>query len=76
MLAIECLRMGLVSETVGKEMLCHTDPGYHRMDGSEVSATTQTAVHAGACQVTSIAHAHGEKVLSGGGLKGGMRSAA
>lgn len=39
MLAIERLRMGWVSETAAKAMLCHTDPGYHGVDSSEVSTT-------------------------------------
>jgi len=39
MLAIECLQMGCVSEAVVKAMPCNTDPGYHRVDSSEVSAT-------------------------------------
>ena len=42
----------------------HTDPGYHGVDCGEVSATGQAAVYTGTRQVTSIAHTHGEEMLS------------
>ena len=52
-------------------MACHTDPGYHGMDRGEVSAAGQAAVYTGTRQVTSVAHTHGEEVLSGlGRLRG------
>ena len=38
-LAIECLRMGCFSETAQRQCYAtRTDPGYHGVDGSEVSA--------------------------------------
>ena len=40
---------------------CVTDPGYHGMNSSEMSAAAQAAVYASACQVTSITHAHYER---------------
>jgi hypothetical protein len=43
----------------------HTDPGYHGVNRSEMSATGQAAVYTGARQVTSIAHTHGEEMLDG-----------
>jgi len=39
-------------------------PGYHGVDRGEVSATGQAAVYTGTRQVTSIAHTHGEEMLS------------
>ena len=52
-------------------MACHTDPGYHGMDRGEVSAAGQAAVYTGTRQVTSVAHTHGDEMLSGlGRLRG------
>ena len=37
------------------------DPGNHGMDGGEMGATAQAAIYTSARQITSIAHAHGER---------------
>jgi len=59
-----------VVKQVGTSMLAIECPGYHRVNGSEVSTTAQTAVYAGPRQVTSIAHAHGGKECGLVGVEG------
>jgi hypothetical protein len=44
---------------------CHTDPGDHRVNGSEVSAAVQATIYAGTLQ-TSITHAREERGYLGG----------
>jgi hypothetical protein len=52
-------------------MVCHTDPGYHGVDRGEMGAAGQAAVYTGTRQVTSVAHTHGDEMLSGlGRLRG------
>lgn len=50
-----------IFKQVGATMLPIECPGYHRVNGSEVSAAAQAAIYAGTRQVTSITHAHVER---------------
>jgi hypothetical protein len=55
-----------IFKQVGATMLPIECPGYHRVNGSEVSAATQATIYAGTRQVTSITHAHDERGDLGG----------